>query len=74
VVSVYRFLPVNRAVFAYLPKGTRRIALFERDDFAPRRREALLHVLRDGVEAQDDRLQRLTVGEHRPDFKPKPPI
>ena len=37
--------------------------------------EALLYVLRDGVEARDERLRRLTTGYGRPDdFKPKPPI
>ncbi len=36
---------------------------------------ALLHVLRDGVEARDERLRRLTMGEPRPDdFKPTPPV
>jgi hypothetical protein len=37
--------------------------------------EALLYVLRDGVEARDERLRRLMTGEHRPDdFKPTSPI
>ena len=37
--------------------------------------EALLHVLRDGVEARDERLRRLEAGQISPsDFKPKPPI
>lgn len=37
--------------------------------------EALLHVLRDGIDARDERFRRLKSGEISPDdFKPKPPI
>jgi hypothetical protein len=37
--------------------------------------EALLHVLRDGIEAQDEQFRRLKAGQISPsDFKPKPPI
>jgi hypothetical protein len=37
--------------------------------------EALLHVLRDGVEARDEQFRRLKAGQISPgEFKPKPPI
>lgn len=37
--------------------------------------EALLHVLREGIEARDEQFRRLKAGQISPsDFKPKPPI